>query len=124
MRRALSIVLVLFFGLGPLSVLAGASEDDTSLPACCRRLGAHHCAMSSVASAMTASSAPSFSAPVTCPRYPGAAAAVVSPAFALTAAQNALPAMMAQAYKAAGAYAAAPSSPSRTRAGRGPPSRI
>ena len=44
MRRAFSILLVLLFGAGPLSFAFSAS-DDISLPACCRRHGAHHCAM-------------------------------------------------------------------------------
>jgi len=44
MRRALSILLVLLFGAGPLS-FAFSLSDDISLPACCRRLGSHHCAM-------------------------------------------------------------------------------
>src|SRR4051812_44110545 len=46
MRRALSILLVLLFGAGPLS-FAFSLSDDISLPACCRRHGAHHCAMDS-----------------------------------------------------------------------------
>ena len=44
MRRGFSIFLILFFGLGPLSALIDGSED-ASLPPCCRRHGAHHCAM-------------------------------------------------------------------------------
>ena len=44
MRRALSILLVLFFGLGPLTATLQGS-DDSRLPACCRRNGAHHCVM-------------------------------------------------------------------------------
>jgi len=44
MRRALSILLMLLFGAGPLSFAFNLS-DDISLPACCRRHGAHHCAM-------------------------------------------------------------------------------
>ncbi len=44
MRRGFSILLILFFGLGPLSAFVDGSED-ASLPACCRRHGAHHCAM-------------------------------------------------------------------------------
>jgi len=46
MRRALSILLMVLFGAGPLS-FAFSLSDDISLPACCRRLGAHHCAMDS-----------------------------------------------------------------------------
>src|SRR3954454_15626122 len=46
MRRALSILLVLLFGAGPLT-FAFSLSDDILLPACCRRHGAHHCAMDS-----------------------------------------------------------------------------
>jgi len=42
MRRALSILLMLLFGAGPLSFVFTASAE-TSLPECCRRHGAHHC---------------------------------------------------------------------------------
>jgi hypothetical protein len=55
MRRVFSIFLILFFGLGPLSALVEGS-DDASLPACCRRLGAHHCAMYAENMAMRAGS--------------------------------------------------------------------
>src|SRR3569833_2913797 len=44
MRRALSILLVLLFGAGPLTSAFSVS-DDILLPPCCRRNGAHHCAM-------------------------------------------------------------------------------
>ena len=44
MRRAISIFLILFFWLGPLETLLPGGED-ARLPACCRRHGAHHCAM-------------------------------------------------------------------------------
>jgi hypothetical protein len=40
MRRVFPILLILVFSLGPLSPTLGASED-TRLPACCRRHGAH-----------------------------------------------------------------------------------
>src|SRR5262249_49252306 len=45
MRRAFSILFVLLFGLAPLGPILDG--DDPSLPACCRRHGEHHCAMSS-----------------------------------------------------------------------------
>lgn len=47
MRKALSILLLAFFGLpivSPLLALTPRSERD--LPACCRRNGKHHCMMS------------------------------------------------------------------------------
>jgi hypothetical protein len=75
MRRALSIFLILVFGVGPLSSTLGASED-TRLPACCRRHGAHHCAVSAGMTAMMAGGASGkiiVTAPSTCPAYPGSA---------------------------------------------------
>jgi hypothetical protein len=44
-RRSLAILMVLLFGfplISPLFALGGGPES--SLPACCRRAGAHHCA--------------------------------------------------------------------------------
>jgi len=47
MRRALSILLVVVFGMPALVPLFGAAApDDASVPACCRRHGQHHCLMS------------------------------------------------------------------------------
>src|SRR4051812_47672753 len=67
MRRLLSLVLVALFWAGPLSALMPGSEQ-ARLPACCRRHGAHHCAM---ISAEGASAAPgrTFASPARCPRY-------------------------------------------------------
>ena len=44
MRRALTIFLILNLWLGPLAAILPAS-DESRLPPCCRRHGAHHCAM-------------------------------------------------------------------------------
>ena len=41
MRRALSSLLILFFGLGPLAVTL-SDGDESRLPFCCRRHGDHH----------------------------------------------------------------------------------
>src|SRR6185503_4110027 len=67
MRRALSILLMLLFGAGPLSFAFTASEDAT-LPACCRRLGAHHCAMDDQQSPRPAGAV--LKAPSRCSQYP------------------------------------------------------
>ena len=89
MRRGFSIFLVLFFGLGPLSALINGTED-AGLPPCCRRHGAHHCAMYARIMAMRAGlrvdPKPGFSAPSTCPLYLGPALSMLMPAHALTAA--------------------------------------
>ena len=47
MRRALSILLVVVFGMPALVPLLGAvAPDEANVPACCRRHGQHHCLMS------------------------------------------------------------------------------
>jgi len=68
MRRALSILLVLVFSAGPL--LFAFQANDSSLPACCRRHGAHHCAMDSAESAADSAASPILKAPSRCPRFP------------------------------------------------------
>jgi hypothetical protein len=124
MRRGFSIFLILFFGLGPLSAFVDGSED-AGLPACCRRHGAHHCAMYAELMAMRAGRGidptPSFSAPPTCPLYQGPTFSILMPAHALTAAAAAVRAEFAQASSPAFERIAAFSTPSRAYAGRGPP---
>ncbi len=95
MRRVLSLVLVLFFGLGPLAPMLTA-QDDTNLPACCRRHGAHHCAMSGDSQSQTQSqiyqdesSTPAFAAPSRCPHYPARLARNLTPAVGLVASHTA-----------------------------------
>jgi hypothetical protein len=125
MRRGFSILLILFFGFGPLSAALGGTED-ASLPACCRRNGAHHCAMSmeTTAEAVQRGSTPIVSAPLTCPYYPGSVAAITGSIQALVAAAISIPALAARSYRAAAVTLAAVSQPNRTHAGRGPPSQI
>ncbi len=80
MRRWLSILLVLFFVLGPLTSTLQAS-DEVRLPPCCRRNGAHHCAMSDALMARMAHATgdprPAFTTPSHCPYYPGSLHAAV-----------------------------------------------
>jgi|SRR5579872_4050171 len=86
MRRSLSILFSLFFALGPLVALFG-EDYDARLPACCRRHGAHHCAMSSDAPdrATASNTGPShfFAAPSRCPLYPHATPAPTSSTHAI-----------------------------------------
>jgi len=65
MRRFVSIVFLLWCSLGPLSALLPGSEES-QLPACCRRHGAHHCMM---ALAGQAGSGHMVNAPARCPEY-------------------------------------------------------
>jgi hypothetical protein len=126
MRRALSTLLVLFFGLGPLAVTLSAS-DESRLPYCCRRHGDHHCVMSARAAALILQSAsgntdvPAFTAPATCPYFPGYTVAPTTTVLALAPAPNGLPGLLAQPHSPAAARAVARLSRIRTRAGRGPP---
>lgn len=123
MRRGFSIFLIAFFGFAPLSVFI--DSEDANLPPCCRRHGAHHCAMAMRLAAMMRDAAsgrmPVAEAPMTCPEYPGAAALFAAPAAALTASVARLPVLREQARIALLDYAAPESTPTHAYAGRGPP---
>jgi hypothetical protein len=127
MRQALSIFLILFFGLGPLAVTLSA-DDDSRLPACCRRHGAHHCAMSGLTAtqmaALMSAAEPgkqNVKAPTTCPYFPGYTVALNSMTLALAPAPISLPALLAQPHSPAAGRTTALISQIRTRANRGPP---
>lgn len=45
MRRALAALLVLAFSLPLIAPAFASAAPESSLPACCRRNGSHHCAM-------------------------------------------------------------------------------
>lgn len=124
MRRAFSILLMLFLGLGPLTALLPAS-DEARLPACCRRNGAHHCDMALQVAAMgsrtAADSAPGFSAPTTCPNYPGCLVALLGGGEALAPMPVRLPLLVAVRRAPVTGVAIAVDGPIRPYAGRGPP---
>jgi hypothetical protein len=127
MRRALSILMILFFGLGPLAVTLSAG-DDSRLPACCRRDGAHHCAMSAQTAAQMAAmmsdadpATPTVKAPATCPYFPGYTVASSTTNLALSSPPLSLPTLLAEPHSPATGRAAARISKIRTRANRGPP---
>ena len=124
MRRWVSVFVVLYFGLWPLTGTLEAS-DDLRLPPCCRRHGAHHCAMAMRMAAMMAQAAtgstPMLIAPTTCPLYPGYLSGNSAPAHALAASAASLPVPMEQARPVAACDAGARMRPIRTHAGRGPP---
>src|SRR5512135_2037673 len=99
MRRPLAFLLILFFALGPLQGVLEASEDSR-LPACCRRHGAHHCAMSEdmrAALEKATGSSPAFAASMTCPSYPGFALWFSTPSHALTSSGSWAAVLFAQA---------------------------
>jgi len=45
MRRAFAILLMVAFSLPLIAPALAFAPDESQLPACCRRNGAHHCAM-------------------------------------------------------------------------------
>jgi hypothetical protein len=124
MRRALSLFLILFLGLGPLAATLEAS-DDARLPACCRRNGVHHCGMTTRMAAMMVQTdgKPILTAPSTCPYFP---AGIVAPSttLALSTPSISMPVLLAQPHGPSAARAAARLSQLRTRAGRGPPASL
>jgi hypothetical protein len=74
MRRIFAMLLVSLFSFSLISPAVFASDGDSSLPACCRRAGKHHCTMMTGQS--TSSSGPSIQAD----RCPFFAAAMAIPA--------------------------------------------
>jgi hypothetical protein len=98
MRKGFTIYLALFFFLGPLAAALPASQD-AFLPSCCRRSGAHHCAMNMATIMRMAAgmaNSPAFSAPTTCPYYPGAAVMLLPVPHAMLTTPAALPALRAR----------------------------
>jgi hypothetical protein len=126
-RRGFSILLVLLFGLGPLASALDL-DGDAGLPACCRRLGAHHCAMAAEMARgfqqAQSESAPLVTAPLTCPLYPGPAALMTGPAPALAGVTAPLPARIERSYTRTARRTKVSSRPAITHAGRGPPTAI
>jgi hypothetical protein len=124
MRRILSILLVLAFALGPLAPTLDASED-LSLPPCCRRHGAHHCAMAMRMGPMTENAAtgtkPIVSVPLTCPDFPSPTALLTGPSPAILSAYLRMPTPVARAQASNARLDQLHSRPGTTHAGRGPP---
>jgi hypothetical protein len=87
MRRAISILLLVLLWLPCLSALALGSEGVAHLPVCCRRSGAHNCAMADDAVnrivAASAGKTHFMGASSRCPLYPGARNATLTPTFAI-----------------------------------------
>jgi hypothetical protein len=81
MRRWFASVLLLLTALLPLQPLIASAQADASLPACCRRSGAHHC-MLMQAMALTDSGTQTSVRPAPCPLWKIA----ISPAIVAVAA--------------------------------------
>jgi len=117
MRRALSISLIVFFWLPALVALAPGS-DDVRLPYCCRRQGAHHCAMDSART----TSETAVKAPSRCSQFPSAIPATVAPAFVAPAVPAPWPALQSAILSRVLRRDAARSARLRAQVDRGPPS--
>ena len=124
MRRGFSIFLIAWFGLGSFFAALDTS-DDTGLPACCRRDGAHHCvdaiAMAAMARAADSESRSAVHAPLTCKSYPGMGAALLTRVHALTVQPGNFGVTRARASDPKAIRTAPPSDLVRVHAGRGPP---
>jgi hypothetical protein len=126
MRRPLAYLLILFFALGPLQGVLEA-RGDSRLPACCRRQGAHHCAMSEemrAALERATSSTATFSAPATCPSFPGFALGFSTPSHALAASGSTALVLLEQAHTPLAARSDVRTFALPTRSGRAPPSSL
>ena len=125
MRRVLSIFLVLFFAIGPLPGSLGAKDDDARLPACCRRHGTHHCAMSEETVARwVRGTLPSVSAPSHCPLYPDDSLATTSPVYTLAGRLANSVVSPVQAHAPAAPQAVLRDGQIHTHTSRGPPTLI
>jgi hypothetical protein len=76
-RRALSISLLLILSLPLVSSLFATRTAGSTLPACCRRSGTHHCAMLS-----EDDGSGEHAVRARCPYTPGASAVLLLPSFA------------------------------------------
>jgi len=68
MRRWFASVLLLLTALLPLQPLIASAQADASLPACCRRSGAHHCMMLGTVTLADSGTQPSVR-PAPCPLW-------------------------------------------------------
>jgi hypothetical protein len=132
MRRLLSILLALALGLGPglaaipASALAsgwGATADESRLPACCRRNGAHHCVMSQAQkqAMLNGSTETSVSAVNCCPSFPHSLATSVTVDHALAGKATHQTLLIVERRTALASEATAQVSLRRTWPKRGPP---
>jgi hypothetical protein len=117
MRRALSISLILLFWLPAFAALMPGSED-VRLPWCCRRQGAHHCAMDS---ADRGASGPAFKAASRCAQFPGELPATLAPVFVAAAAPALRPVLVSSIDSPVARREAARAGRLRAQLDRGPP---
>ncbi len=77
MRRLLAIVLLWALGLPMATPLfAAALNQDTGLPACCRRNGVHHCSSMTTGTSALPGGTHVAAAREKCPAYPAATTSI------------------------------------------------
>jgi hypothetical protein len=119
MRRALAMLLLVAFSFPLIAPALAAPPDESSLPACCRRAGAHHCDMAGVTVAVPARSR---SVGAKCPCCPFGRVALMLPhAFTTLSATPTATLAAGPAIPVRDAEAGYRISADRTRQKRGPP---
>ena len=119
MRRALALLLLVGFSFPLIAPALTAPPDESTLPACCRRAGAHHCAMGDVTAVVPARS---HSIAAKCPCCPFGRVALTLPhAFAALSATPSAALAAGPAIPVRDAEAGYRISADRTRHKRGPP---
>jgi hypothetical protein len=113
--------LILLLWLPALATLL-PGEADARLPFCCRRQGAHHCAMETGGAGEGDSSGPVFAAPSHCPLFPGSEPATVGRVFVVAAGPAVWTAEFSRIDVRVGRREAARDGRLRTQLDRGPPS--
>jgi hypothetical protein len=124
LRRLLSILLLVVFGLPVVSPLfAMESMDQTRLPACCRRDGKHHCMASMSDRNGLRQTTRAFSTPTEkCPYCPSAVIAVHTDLLALPPAKAVFASLVSHPSGTAQTDSLRRISRDRSRQKRGPPS--
>ena len=123
LRRLLSILLLVAFGLPVVSPLfAMVRTVEARLPACCRRDGQHHCMMSVSDRTSQRQSKLAFGAPAEkCPYCPSAMAAVHTNFLALPAAKAVFASLVSHPSGVSQTESLQRISRDRSRQKRGPP---
>jgi hypothetical protein len=120
LRRLSAILLLALFCFSPIAP-ALIADSDANLPACCRRAGKHHCAMTGMAGGQT-SSGPAFSSGGRCPYFPNSFAPATNPVpFVSSVSQARLDPLTDRAVVQRSTSAQVPDSFSRSNQKRGPP---
>jgi hypothetical protein len=123
LRKLISILLLVVFGLPFVPQLfAATAKSESNLPACCRRNGKHHCMMSASEKQDGAKTSPEFRAPLEkCPYAPAAVAVSHHPATKIAASSAIYAEMLSHPSVRPQTESKRRISQDRSRSKRGPP---